>query len=255
MEDIDDFDWPNPHDPGYSRGLRDKARYLYENTDYAIVAYLLYNVIHLAQYLRGFEDWFMDFVENPELSARLHEKAADIGIQVAEHFLGAVGEYCQIVLFADDVAGQDGLMIRPESFKEIIRPQWKRMFDFLRNRTDAKLCLHCCGNIYDILDDIVEIGVEVVNPVQVSHPAMDTRRLKQDYGDRLVFWGSIDTQRVLPFGSPEDVEKEVKKRIDDLAPGGGFILAPVHCITSDVSPENIRAMFDTAREYGRYRGK
>jgi len=252
INDLENFQWPDPEDPGYIRGLRDKAIHLYETTDYAITGYLLYNIVHLAQYLRGFQNWFMDFVENPELCKRIHEKAADLGIEVAGHFLEAIGEYLEVIMFSDDIAGQDGMMISPNDFRKFIKPQWKRLFDFIRSRTDAKLCLHCCGNITAILDDIVEIGIEVINPVQVTNPQMNTRLLKQNYGDKLAFWGGIDTQFVMPMGTVEDVRQEVKKRIDDLALGGGYILSAVHTIQPDVSNENIVALYDTALEYGKY---
>ena len=252
LGELSKYEWPDPSDPGYVKGLGEKAKYLYEKTDYAIVAVLTYNIIHMVQYLRGFEDWFVDFAENPELSLRFHEQATEMGIQVAGHFLDAIGDYVQIIMFADDIAGQDGMMISPKSFRNVIKPQWRRLFQFLRRRTNAKLALHTCGNIREILDDIVELGVDIINPVQVAAKGMDTRWLKKEYGDKLSFWGAIDTQKILPYGTPEDVRKEVRMRIDDLAPEGGYILSAVHTIQPDVPPENICVLFDEAREYGKY---
>jgi uroporphyrinogen decarboxylase len=207
----------------------------------------------MAQYIRGFENWFLDFVQCPEVCAKLHEQCADLGIEIAGRFLDEVGGYCQVVMFADDVAGQSGLMIHPDAFRKYIKPQWKRLFDFVRTKTQAKLCLHCCGNITAILDDIVEIGIEVINPVQVSNPQMDTKLLKKRYGDQLSFWGAIDTQHVMPMGTVDEVKDEVRRRIEDLAPGGGYILSAVHSIQPDVPTENIFALYDTALNYGRYR--
>ncbi len=252
LADLNEYEWPNPHDPGRTRGLKEKARYLYENTDYAIVAVLEWNIVLLSQYLRGFFDWFSDVAENPDLCLKLVEQVTDLVMESTGHFLDAIGEYAQIVLFADDIAGQDGMMISPESFRKIIKPQWKRFFQFLKGGTKAKLALHSCGNITEILDDIVELGVDIINPVQVSAKGMDTRRLKKEYGDKLTFWGAIDTQQILPYGSPEDVRREVRKRIEDLAPGGGYILSAVLTILPEVPPENICAMFDAALEYGKY---
>ncbi len=252
IDDLENLPWPNPDDPGYVRGLRDRAKYLYNTTDYAITGYLLNNIVHQAQYLRGFQGWFMDFMENPELCQRIHEKTADLAIEVAGHFLDEVGEYLEVIMMGDDVAGQNGMMISPNDFRKFIKPQWKRLYDFIRTRTDAKLCLHCCGDITAILDDIVEIGIEVINTVQVSNIRMDTSFLKQNYGDKLVFWGAIDTQFVMPMGTVEEVRQEVKKRIDDLASGGGYILAAVHTIQPDVPSENMVALYDTALEYGKY---
>jgi uroporphyrinogen decarboxylase len=247
IEDVEAFAWPDPDDPGYRRGLNEKARFLYQHTDRALVGYLLYNIIHMAQYLRGFDNWFMDFAENPALSHALHKRCADLTIEVARHFLEAVGEYVQLVMFSDDIAGQQGLMISPQAFRDIIKPQWKRLFACIRQHTKAKLALHCCGNITPILDDIVELGVDVINPVQLAAKNMDSAFLKGKYGDKLSFWGGIDTQHVLPYGSPENVTNEVRRRIEDLATGGGYLLAASHTIQPDVSPENICAMFDTER--------
>jgi uroporphyrinogen decarboxylase len=202
--------------------------------------------------LRGFKDWFIDFADNQELCMRIHEMTADLAIEVAGRFLDEVGEYIEVVMLGDDIAGQSGLMIHPNDFRKFIKPQWKRLFDFMRSRTNAKMCLHCCGNITAILDDIIDLGIEVINPVQVSNPKMNTKSLKQNYGDKLVFWGAIDTQHILPNGSVEDVRKEVKGRIDDLAPGGGYILSAVHTVQPDVPSENLVALYDAALEFGKY---
>lgn len=134
----------------------------------------------------------------------------------------------------------------------MVKPRQKQIFSFIKKRTDAKLYLHSCGAIYEFIPDIIECGVDVLNPVQVSAKGMDTKRFKQEFGDRLSFWGAIDTQRILPFGTPGDVEEEVKRRIYDLASGGGYVLAPVHNIQANVPPENIVAMFEAAKKYGKY---
>ncbi len=146
MDDLEKYNWPDYRDPGYTRELGKRAKHLYDNTDYAITGYLLYNIIHLAQYLRGFENWFVDFIKYPDVCAKLHEQCADLGIEIAGRFLDEVGDYCQVIMFSDDVAGQQGLMIHPDTFRKFIKPQWKRIFDFMRTKTNAKLCLHCCGN-------------------------------------------------------------------------------------------------------------
>lgn len=167
-------------------------------------------------------------------------------------FLDEVGEYCQVIMFCDDVAGQDGLMIDPDDFRKHIKPQWKRIFDFMKTKKSAKMCLHSCGTINAILDDIVEIGVEVINPVQVSNPQMDTKLLKKQYGKDLSFWGAVDTQHVMPDGTTGEVEDEVRRRIDDLTPEGGYILSAVHCIQPDVPTKNIFKLYGCALEYGKY---
>jgi len=134
----------------------------------------------------------------------------------------------------------------------MIKPKQRRLLEAIKRKTDARIYYHSCGAVFDLIPDLIDLGFDILNPVQVSARGMDTRRLKEAYGNDIVFWGGIDTQHVLPFGKPEEVADEVRRRIDDLAPGGGFIFAAVHNIQALVPPENIVAMFETALEYGRY---
>jgi uroporphyrinogen decarboxylase len=137
-------------------------------------------------------------------------------------------------------------------YRDIFKPRQKALFDAVRRVSNARILMHSDGNIASILPDLVEIGVDIINPVQPTCPGMDTAVLKREFGHELSFWGSIDTQQVLPFGTPKDVRDEVMRRIDDLAPGGGFVLAPVHNIQPEVPPENVVAMYDAALQYGQY---
>jgi len=142
-------------------------------------------------------------------------------------------------------------MMSLDMYRTRIKPYHRRYSDFVKSHTSAAIVYHSCGNVTDLIDDLVEIGVDAINPVQVS--AMpDTAKLKSRFGGKITFWGGIDTQRVLPFGSVGDVTVEVRRRIHDLAPGGGFVLSAVHCIQPDVPPENILAMADAAKRYGIY---
>jgi uroporphyrinogen decarboxylase len=152
----------------------------------------------------------------------------------------------------DDLGTQNGPQMSPKTYRKVIKPYHQELFAFVRERTEARIFLHTCGSVYRLLPDLIEAGVEILNPVQVSARDMDTRRLKAEYGDRLTFMGAIDTQRVLPFGSVEDVQAEVERRIAHLGPGGGYILAPVHNVQADVPPENLIAMYRHARQVGRY---
>ena len=179
--------------------------------------------------------------------------ATDIYIESCSNYLDEVGPYIQVFTYWDDVCTQNGWMIRPEIYRGTIKPLQRRLVEAIKKKTDAKLYYHCCGAAFDLIPDLIDLGFDIVNPVQVSARGMDTRRLKQTYGDDIVFWGGgVDTQNILPFGSPQDVADEVKRRIDDLAPGGGFVLAAVHNIQALVPPENVVALFDTALEYGSY---
>jgi uroporphyrinogen decarboxylase len=179
-------------------------------------------------------------------------RVTDIGKAVMEPYLDLAGPYIQMIKMGDDLGAQGGPLMSPKTYRSVVKPYHKELFDFIHERTRARIFLHTCGSVYRLLPDLIEAGVDVLNPVQVSAADMDTRRLKAEFGDRLSFMGAIDTQHVLPFGTPDDVKREVERRIADLAPGGGFILAPVHNVQADVSPENLVTMYRHALQVGMY---
>lgn len=162
--------------------------------------------------------------------------------------LRAVGDAADVVIYADDIAFQNGPMVSPEIYQRLLRPRQARFFDLLAS-SGLKVLYHSCGNILPLLGDLIDMGVDAVNPVQVSAgPMGDTAALNREWGDHLTFWGGIDTHRVLPRGTPADVRAEVHLRLNDLAPGGGYVMAAVHDIQAEVPPENVCAMFDAAEE-------
>jgi uroporphyrinogen decarboxylase len=252
VADLKKFLWPDAHDPGRCRGLEEAAARLHRGTDYAVVLSMPGGIVHQAQFMRGFEDWFADLIANPALSQALMERLADLWIEMAKDELDAVGNSVDICFFGDDMAFQDGPMMSMDLYRKLIKPHHKRLFSYIRSRTSARIAYHTCGSVVHLIPDLIEMGVDALNPVQVSAKGMDSKKLKREFGKDICFWGAIDTQRVLPFGTPDDVRAEVKRRINDLGPGGGYILCAVHNIQADVSPENICAMYDTARQYGRY---
>ena len=162
-----------------------------------------------------------------------------------------------VVAIGDDLSHQGGLTYSPDMYRKLFKPRHQAIVNFLKkNAGGAKILYHCCGAAEPLLRDLVEIGVDAYNPVQVSAKGMDdTKKIKSLYGRDLTFWGGIDTQRVLPFGTPDEVKAEVHRRIEDLAPNGGFVLAAVHNLRPEVKPENICALFEAALEYGKYRLK
>jgi uroporphyrinogen decarboxylase len=252
VEDLQNYPWPDPKDPGFTAGLADAARSLYHETDFAIVGEPGYNAVWEPAYLmRGFDKMLVDLLRNPEFVSALFSKILEIDIAIAEQFLDAVGPYIQVIRTGDDLATQQNLMFPPEIYRKMLKPIHKRFFDFIKSKTKAKLFYHSCGNIAPLIDDLVEIGVDIINPVQVSALG-DTAVLKARFGEKVVFWGGIDTQYILPRGSVEEVRAEVKHRIQDLGPGGGFVLASVHNIQPDVPPQNIIAMAETAKKLGAY---
>ena len=254
MTAIENHKWPDPEDPGRYRGLREKARKLHEETDYAIVLQVNCAFFLRCAELRGWENFYMDLAANPTFASALMERYLDIRLRMAERALEKVDDNIDIVVVSSDDLGMiDRTIVSPQMYRELIKPLQRRTFEFFKNRTPAKRFYHCDGAVYPLIEDFIEIGVEALNPIQVSAAGMgDTKRLKAEFGDRLAFWGAIDTRDVLPHGSPEDVRKEVQGRIKDFGPGGGYVVCSVHNIQPEVPPENVTAMFDAAYELGRY---
>jgi uroporphyrinogen decarboxylase len=251
-DDLERYPWPDPCDPGRTEGLAEEAERLFRDTEFAIVADGGFKSFwELGYMLRGLERMLMDVVLEPDFVAALLDRLLEINLAATRRFLDAVGPYIQVFRTGDDLASQEGPLMSPAAFRALIKPRYKRYFDFVRSRTDAKIFFHSCGNVVEFIDDLVECGVDILNPVQVSAMG-DTAALKARFGRKVVFWGGVDTQRVLPYGTPADVEAEVRRRIRDLAPGGGYVLAAVHNIQPDVPPENILAMADATRRFGGY---
>ena len=248
INDIVHWPWPDPSDPGYVRGLRQQGLDIRENTDYALVLHTSDIMVHTSQYMRGFENWYMDMLLAPELMGALMDAILELRMEILRQALDAVGDLVDVVSCSDDVADQRGPALSPAVYQKIIKPRHKRYLELIRAKTEAKILFHSCGSVVKLLPDFLDMGVDFINPVQISAHGMDTAELKKQYGEQLGFWGGVDTMHVLPFGNEKDVQDEVRKRIQDLAPGGGYILTAVHNIQPDVPPQNIVAMYDAARE-------
>ena len=245
--------WPDPLDPDRYAGLREEAERLYHETDYALVGCPGFNGIwERSWFLFGFRRMLESLILDPEFVHVVLRRITDLSKLGLGRFLDLVGPYIQIIKMGDDLGTQDGPQMSPRTYRDLIKPYHKELFDFVKKRTAARVFLHSCGSVVSLLPDLIHAGVDILNPVQVSAKDMDTRRLKAEFGDRLSFMGAIDTQHVLPFGTTGEVDREVERRIADLGPGGGYILAPVHNIQADVPPENIVAMYRRGREVGRY---
>ncbi|MCL4486718.1 MAG: uroporphyrinogen-III decarboxylase [Chloroflexi bacterium] len=252
---LDHYAWPAPDPPELNAQLGEQARYLYEHTDYALVGSGVIGggIFEQPARVMGLENFLMALVSEPRFADRLMEQITDIYIESSTRYLDEVGKYIQVFTYWDDVNTQSGWLIRPETYRAMIKPKQRRLVDAIKKKTDAKIFFHGCGAVFDLIPDLIDVGFDILNPVQVSAKGMDTRKLKQTYGRDITFWGGgVDTQHVLPFGTPAEVAEEAKRRIDDLAPGGGFVFAAVHNIQAFVPPENIVALFDTAQEYGKY---
>ncbi len=253
LADLECYRWPDPGDPGRTRGLRERAKRLYEETDKALCADTVgFGVFETAWVLRGIQNFLCDMAAEPDFALALLTKVAEIKIAMYEAFMEAVGDYVEVVLVSDDVGTQNGPMLSPNLYRKMVKPLEARLWSAIKGKTRAKLFLHSCGSVRALIPDFIEMGLDILNPVQPSAWQMDTAELKKEFGRHLVFWGAVDEQGALSRGTPEQVREEVRRRIRDLAPGGGYVLGPSHNIQADVSPENIVAMYRAALDLGGY---
>jgi uroporphyrinogen decarboxylase len=252
--DLKEYRWPDPLDPARFQGLAERARRAAEVEGRAVVlGGLCAGVLEMASWLRGFDRYYADIALNPDLLGAIMDRVVELKEAYWERALAEAGPYADVVMEADDFAGQHRLLISPASYRRLAKPRHKRLFDFIHARTRAKIFFHSCGAVRPAIPDLIEVGVDILNPVQLSAAGMDSAELKREFGREIVFWGGgVDTQRVLGRGTPAEVRDEVRRRIEDLAPGGGFIFAAVHNIQADVPVENIVAMREALREYGVY---
>jgi len=245
--DLRAFAWPEPRSDW--AGLASEAARLRATSNRALVLNLEVGFLHQAQFMRGFDQWLMDLASEPRLAAGLMDAILDVWLAEARVVLDAVGPFADVVVYADDVAFQDRPMFSPRMYGALIKPRQRRVFDLLRD-SRCKVFYHSCGNVWPLMPDLVDMGVDALNPVQVSAgPMADTAALKARWGREITFWGGVDTQAVLPRGSAGDVRGEVWRRLDDLAAGGGYVLAAVHDVQPEVPPANLCAMFDAAGEW------
>jgi uroporphyrinogen decarboxylase len=252
VPDLERYLWPDPADPGYTGGLAEEAKGLHDSTDYAIEASCgFYSFWELAYCLRGYEQLLLDLAGNEEFVSALLARILEINLEGTRRYLEQAGPYIDVFRAGDDLASQDNLLMSPGTFRRLLKPVYSKYFELVKAKTQAKIVFHSDGNIVPLLDDLAEIGVDAINPVQPSAMG-DTAALKKRFGHKLAFVGGIDTQGVLPFGSPAEVAFEVRRRIRDLGPQGGYVLAAVHSIQADVPPENILAMCDEVAVSGNY---
>jgi uroporphyrinogen decarboxylase len=255
--DLDDYPWPDPADPGWVDGLAERARALCDDTDRAIVMELPVSVFETAYLMRGMEQFLVDMVLDPSFACALLDWTCAIAVGVAQAALGAAGRYVDIVKHLDDQGAQHAPLISPRMHRKMIHPRFKRLFhaikeSFAQSNPQGRLMTHTDGDIYPLIEDYIRAGIDILNPVQPNVAEMDHARLKREFGNRLAFHGGIDVQGTMPFGTPGDVAAEVRQRLRDLAPGGGYILAPSHNLQADVPPENVVALRDAVHEYGEY---
>jgi len=225
--------------------LREGARSLRERTDRAIIGLFGGNLLEIGQFLFRNDNFFMLLAGEPDTAHRFLDKLVELHLVNLERFLEAVGEYIDIILFGDDLGMQTGPQISPAMYREFFKPRHKLMWGKAKELANVKVQLHSCGGIRELIPDLIEAGLDAVNPVQISCRGMELSGLKRDFGKDIVFWGGgCDTQDILSNASPETVKRHVRQQADIFGRGGGFVFQQVHNILANVPPENIAAMFD-----------
>ena len=260
-EDLSKYFWALPRPPWhldifnedeyelFIKGIRE----LYENTDYSIMATVGFSMFETGCFLRGMENFLCDIYMDKSGVERLLDKLLENNLKKLEKIINGVGKYIDMIRFVDDMGSQDRPFIPPDKYRDIFKPRHKKMWDYVHNNSDCKVRLHSCGSIYELLPDIIDAGIDVIDPVQNTARDMEPEKLKKEFGKDVIFCGGCcNTRDVLGRGSPKDVREDVRNRIDILGEGGGLIFSQIHNIQAEVPPENIIAMFEAAMEYGKY---
>jgi uroporphyrinogen decarboxylase len=246
--------WPDMSDPTRVAHVRENARHLAEENQYAILAtpWLLFP-FERAFAMQGMEAFLLNMAKDPDFARALLEKIAVYCKQLMGRFLEELGDDVDMIKIGDDLGTQNSLVISPKMYREILKPVHADFISFIKARTKAKIFFHSCGDVAPLIEDFIEIGVDILNPIQTSAGIMsDLPSLKKRFGSNIVFCGGIDTRRILPFGSVEEVREEVRRVLQILGPGGGFMVGAVHTVLDDVPAENVLAMVDAVEEFGRY---
>jgi uroporphyrinogen decarboxylase len=248
------YPWPDPQDPGRFRGMKERARHIREVEKRAVfVGSLCAGVTEMHFRMRGYEHGYMDMALDPALARTLMRKITDLKLAYWEKVLDEIGDDIDIAAEADDLGAQHAPLFSPQAYRDIVKPLHKEIIDYIKSRSKAKFFLHSCGAIKDLIPDLIEIGVDCLNPVQVSAAGMETAELKAEFGADITFWGgTVDPQKTLARGTPAEVKAEARRRILDLKPGGGFVFASIHNLQAQVPVENIQALWEALDEVGDY---
>lgn len=251
LSDLDQYPWPDPEDPLRLEGLKEKAKYLKtEKKTCVVFDHMSAGFFELGGWLRGYGNWFMDLAGNPRMAEKLLDITLDIRMRFLDKALDELKDNILVLIEYEDLGSQRGPLISPDMYRRIVKPRQKKLYSFIKKKAPVYIFLHSCGSIYELIPDLIETGVDILNPIQFNTPNMDSARLKKEFGDALTFWGGgIDTQNTLPKGSVAEVCDEVKRQIEIFAPGGGYVFSTVHNIQPDVPPENIVAMYETVMNY------
>ena len=245
--------WDRAGEPSFWRWLEREAARARASTDRAILVGFGANLLEWLNYLYSIEDSFALLAGDPAAASRILDLLVEVHLEGLEKLLAAVGDSVDIIQLGDDLGSQSACLISPSMYRRLFKPRFERIVRFVKERSRLKVFLHSCGSIRKVLGDLIDCGIDIVNPVQTSAAGMDAAELKREFGSRVTFWGGgCETQTVLHEGSPRDVEAMVRERLRIFAPGGGYVFNQIHNIMANIPPANVVAMFDAAHVYGRY---
>jgi len=230
--------------------LRNRTKKFRESTDRAIVMSGGAKLLELGFFLRRMDNFLMDLLADQENLSKLLDKLMDIHLAGLESKIRAVGDNVDVIRFGDDLGMTSGPFMNLEVFRKFFKPRYKILCDYVKQNSNMKIFLHSCGSIRQFIPDLIEVGFDILNPVQTNCNGMDAKELKEEFGGEITFWGGgVDTASVLPTASPEEVRTDVLNRCEILSKNGGFIFAPIHNILAEVPPENIMAAYNAVREF------
>jgi uroporphyrinogen decarboxylase len=231
--------------------LREGAKRLRQKTDKAILGGFGGNLLETGQFLYRNDNFFMLLAGEPAKAHKFLDELVEIHLANLEKYLAAVGDSIDIIKFGDDLGMQSGPQVSPRMYREFFKPRHKLMWMRAKELASVVVMLHCCGGVRELLPDLIDAGLDAINPVQISCAGMDAAELKAEFGNEMVFWGGgCDTQTILPSATPDAVRRHVKEQVGILSPGGGFVFQQVHNILAYVPPQNVVAMFEAVREIG-----
>jgi len=253
LDEIRAYPFPRGDDPTRFEGLRERALAIRRETPYAVVSGISGVVYEICWYMRGLENLFIDMMAQPAVLEVLIDRTLKFWMDWFRLFLDEAGDAVDVIMIGDDLTGQGGPLFPPKVYRAIVKPRQKTLVQYIKSRTRAKIWYHSCGSVLEYLPDLVDNGIDVLNPVQLSAKGMDPARLKAEWGSRLAFWGGgIDSQHVLPRATPKEVREHVRRNLAAFKPGGGYVFNSVHNIQADVPPENVVALYEAAYKFGEY---
>lgn len=253
VKDLADYPFPRGDDPTRFTGAREQALQLRRETPYAICTGIGGVVYEYCWYMRGLEHWLTDLIENPDFCAALLDQTLKFWTGFYTGFMKEVGDLVDVVMIGDDLAGQRGPLFNPRIYQSLIKPRQKALVLHIKSLTRAKVWYHTCGACVPYIPELIDNGVDILNPVQIGLPGMEPAELKSRFGRQITFWGGgINAQHVLPTATPTEIREHVRRNLDAFKPGGGYVFNNVHNIQNGVPPENIVALFDAAHEFGGY---